>query len=1111
MSIDEPKDMDGNVESDGEDLSQDELDALIAEAEQEFAESGGTPEEDTGILTQESLDALLQAQAQANEEKPKSPEIFSPDSIDGASPVIEKEPIEDPAILSKLLGAGSSETPDDSPQGEDDGFVDQKQLDAFIEETVSSGTVAAKAESDDTGTPEDAKVTEDQGLINQDELNELMASAKDASSAQKDEVEEVGPIVDKTIRPADFAVVESDEGTLSQDDIDALMNQSSSPDAEDDTSENTDAPEEAEDEGSLDQSDIDALLATASDTSESSSEPEKTEESEDEGALDQSDIDALMDSASDTSDSPSYAPSSDDAVDDSESMDQSTIDALMESEQASSEVGEDELVETSEELVAQDMDERLDPDSPAQETKISADTETLADTETSEPDNDTAGSEPSAEEAAPVPAEEAVAAVASENVAAGAVESQEVRIDAIPKNDTSPAAPSPPDEEYAAMDSLDEVVGHGDATSTSGGSIFNSLLDSVKEEPYRAITGLAAGMLVAITAMLYMTANRLQDPPDMGTMAIVIGQGDIERQLALAQGYVDEKEYARATELLDAIISNAHSRPLKTDARYLRLEARYHQLPDTVSVGLANTMHAEIDAVINAAPMHPRKPHALFWKASLYEKENNVLAARVEYRELLRNENGADNRDVVLLAIAELELDTERPIQAARYLQRLRREHAGSDLAEKAQLLLGDAYNNAGDDEQARNLYIRIAENNPGNQLGAQAFTKLGALAYDTGNYDRAIRDLETRLQTATSIEGNDKATLMLAKAYRAADRLDDAQNTLKGLLDFFPESDITPLANIEMSRVLDESGQLKEAVRFATQTAQRYPGNPDVLRNAGEILAKAGNSREAARALIAADAAGANDPELLLTAGKLYRQDNAMSNARDVLTRLTMEFPGTEQGFLGSIELARVLYDEGLPTKAARLLADLSRTTSSSAQRLKLLGAQGELYDDMGLSLKVAEVYSEIAFMTEEPDMLAKSALALFKNQQYDDGLSVAQRVDTSKLSANRAYAFLNVQGQAMLQVDPRKGLDLLEQAHAGYPSERTAKYVQALLESNLTLGRSARARASALVVRPVRRLSSSSSWAVTPSARISPPRSGNCITLCPIPSMTAPAEATT
>ena len=47
------------------------------------------------------------------------------------------------------------------------------------------------------------------------------------------------------------------------------------------------------------------------------------------------------------------------------------------------------------------------------------------------------------------------------------------------------------------------------------------------------------------------------------------------------------------------------------------------------------------------------------------------------------------------------------------------------------------------------------------------------------------------------------------------------------------------------------------------------------------------------------------------------------------------------------------------------------------------------------------------------------------------------------------------------MLQVSAKEGLSYMEQAHAGYPEERTALGVQTLLEANLTLNRSARARA--------------------------------------------------
>jgi tetratricopeptide (TPR) repeat protein len=1071
VSDDETTDESGAIspgdDSDEGNLSQDELDALIAEAEQEFEEAGGAGEEyaSKSLLSQEDLDAAVAA-ASADT---TSGAIFSVDEFSGEPPAIEKEPIEDPEVLSMLMGT-SSETPseDASPDRDDaEGLSDQAQVDAFIEEAASSATVPP--------------VAENQGPIEQDELDVLMASADSILAAQKPK-EEVGPPVDKSVRPEDFMVVEDDEGPLSQDDIDALMNPvSDTPDSveptEGDASETPEAETSESDGGALGQNEIDALMASASgDAPEDTGSPEEndtdasdtlemvdadaseeTTDAEiaesDDGALGQSEIDALMASASGDTAEDTGTP--EEIETEAGSLDQSEIDALMSGDQPAGEDTDAELVETSDELVGSDMEERLDAETPSEESIAHGHGDAAPTGEPTAPDQDAPAEEPPAETPDAAVDEDSVAAVATENAAAGAVESQEVDMPP-PSEAMEPAMAAPAAPEYEKLDALGADA-EGEITASPRRPIVSGLV----EDPYRLITGLAAGILVAVSAALYMTANLLQDPPDFTGAAISIGQGDVERQLALTREYVDEKDYTRAINLLDAIIPAAQGSPMEMDARYLRLEAKYHTLPDRLPTRMANALHSEIDALVERAPMHPRKPHALFWKGQIYEKEGNILAARAEYRELLRNDANADNRDEVLMALADLELRTDRPIQAARYLQQLRRNHADSPLAQKAQLMLGDAYAAAGDDEQARNLYIRLAQNNPGNKIGGQAFAKLGKLAYDTGNYDRAIEDLEARLQTATTVEGNDAVTLMLAKSYRAAGRLEDAQNTLQGLLDFFPESDITPLAAVEFSRVLAESGQMKSAVRYATQAAQRFPDNPDVLRNAGEMLAKSGDAREAARALLAADAAGANDPELLLAAGKLYREGGATKKARHVLTRLTNEFPNTEQGFLGNLELSRVLYAEGQPTKAVGLLSDLVRTTTSPVRRLQLLGVQGKMYDAMGLPLKVAEVYSEIAFMTEEPDMLAKAALALMKNRQYDEGLTVAARVDVPKLSPQRAYAFLNAEGRAMLLKTPRKGLELLEQAHTAYPAERTAKDVQTLLEANLSLGRNARARA--------------------------------------------------
>ena len=58
-------------------------------------------------------------------------------------------------------------------------------------------------------------------------------------------------------------------------------------------------------------------------------------------------------------------------------------------------------------------------------------------------------------------------------------------------------------------------------------------------------------------------------------------------------------------------------------------------------------------------------------------------------------------------------------------------------------------------------------------------------------------------------------------------DRLEDARNALNDLINFFPESDITPMAYVELAQTMEGLGEQQESLRLAQQAVSRYPGEP--------------------------------------------------------------------------------------------------------------------------------------------------------------------------------------------------------------------------------------------------------------------------------------------
>src|SRR5690606_14178573 len=133
-------------------------------------------------------------------------------------------------------------------------------------------------------------------------------------------------------------------------------------------------------------------------------------------------------------------------------------------------------------------------------------------------------------------------------------------------------------------------------------------------------------------------------------------------------------------------------------------------------------------------------------------------------------------------------------------------------------------------------------------------------------------------------------------------------ERVLQELLNFMPESTVTPLAFVELSRVLGDLGRDREAARVIAQAVQHYPGHPAVLRRQGDMLAEGGDAAGASRALTAAREAGASEAKLLLEAGRRLAEAGDFAQARSAFEQLQRDFPGTPEGFDGAIELASVL-----------------------------------------------------------------------------------------------------------------------------------------------------------------------------------------------------------
>lgn len=588
-----------------------------------------------------------------------------------------------------------------------------------------------------------------------------------------------------------------------------------------------------------------------------------------------------------------------------------------------------------------------------------------------------------------------------------------------------------------------------------------SILGMVLAQPARAAAAIGLGVFVGVLSFAFLLNNPLRPyAPPVGDE--VPAELSLERAVRMAQAYLDQNDYSAALALIDQAL--AHASPSDDDraaALFLRAAALVNSAPARLTPAAADVLHTAIDDAVEAGHEDPRTAEALMWKASVYERENNIPAARAELRGILENYPTSPARDSVIMAMAELDFRTGQVEDALDGSERLLAEHPHSPLAARARILQGDIYSARGNPTAARAVYMLATAEHPDTKQAMAAGERLGKLALQSGNPQAAIEELERRLDTATTVEGNDAIYLVLARAYRATGQTEKARNILNELFNFFPESGVTPVAMVELSEVLEELGLTAEAGRMADRATQRFPTNPDVLRHAGELLAKRGQPLGAAEKLMAAYDAGAHEPALLLDAGNYLLEAGETKQAQTLFARLAEEHGGSPESLEGQIGWAKAARSLGDIEGAYVRLDELSRVNDGSPAQLPVLRALADLYRELGLEGEMIETYGKVAGITDEPSLLAEASEALIGAGAADEGLQVAQRVNVGRLDAPQAYNFLNRWGRTLLRRAPDDALALLMRAHEQYADQRTPEGVQITLQAALTLGRSAQARA--------------------------------------------------
>lgn len=569
---------------------------------------------------------------------------------------------------------------------------------------------------------------------------------------------------------------------------------------------------------------------------------------------------------------------------------------------------------------------------------------------------------------------------------------------------------------------------------------------------------LVLGLISGTWTYIYLMKNRIIPSEEIIPTYI--------KDLATAKEYakilIDDKQYLNAIYVLErALKNNPQDSPDKADAQFLLIKAKY--LLGRISPGTKEFQKFidDMETVTKENPNHPMAPYIFLWKGKLHEADNFPYPAIEAYERVVQSYPQFEGRDEALFALSRLELQMNNTVKSAQWGQQLIKEFPSSPYALEARFNIAESYRLTGLMEDARTLYIRIADTAPDTEIGARAILRISEMAYKQGRYEQALIQLETKLSHIRQFQYNDEAYLLLAKTYKALQRLEEAKTTLQDLLVFFPDSKVHPYAWVELSQVYYSLGDKEKAFQTANEASLLYPNHPDVLANKADFLALQGNSYASAIAYLEAEKNGGTNPSYLLKAGQLLMINSQFEEAIKAFEELKERYYGTKEALKGTIERAKCLYKLGKISLAVSSLEDLKKLTpSTEAEYKNILQELSAMYFELGLKEASAEIAKEWFQKADNPEEKMESALILINSDNTNIVYSNLSSIDLSSVNREKAAKFLYLLSQKLLPILPSEGLVLLEQVYYQYPEFRTSDIRYHLLETYINTERTTSAR---------------------------------------------------
>ncbi|MTI86842.1 MAG: tetratricopeptide repeat protein [Balneolaceae bacterium] len=313
---------------------------------------------------------------------------------------------------------------------------------------------------------------------------------------------------------------------------------------------------------------------------------------------------------------------------------------------------------------------------------------------------------------------------------------------------------------------------------------------------------------------------------------------------SLGWSYFKMGEYAKAVGPLEDFLNNYEAPsvalfPYDTDTK-LRMGDAYYAL------GQYRKAIANYRKAIGA---EPGGDYAMFQVANSYYRDGRTFEAVTNFRKMLRIYPFSRLREQAQYNIAYIYLNTNNYSQAVEEFQTVINKYPGTAWAARSQYNIGDAFYNAGEYERAMDAYQEVLNTYPKSdyiieaingiqyaQLSAGKSDSSSAIleefvsdnptsstadklryrqaetVFQTGDYERAIREFRQYLRVTNSEELIPQAYANLGEAYTQTTQLDEAIGAYQAIINEYPNHDLAPSALTSMGLLYSQEGNHSQA-----------------------------------------------------------------------------------------------------------------------------------------------------------------------------------------------------------------------------------------------------------------------------------------------------------